>query len=128
MLQRYISKYLSAKLYNKQNNLLFNLTFQTHSCKQCGFRSYCSQKVRTLRNTERSLLYGKDKFFVKLRYSTQVDAQNKNGSIETLKDKAEITTSKKINVKLKPSELKRLLTLAEPEKWTLAGKLNYSNR
>lgn len=128
MLQRYICKYLSAKLYNKQNNIIFNLRFRTYSCKQCEFRSDCSQKVPTLRNTERSLLYKKDKFFVKLRYSTQVDAQNKNGSIETLKDKAEITTSKKINVKLKPSELRRLLTLAEPEKWTLAGKLNYSNK
>ncbi|XP_046967857.1 ATP-binding cassette sub-family B member 10, mitochondrial-like [Vanessa cardui] len=125
MLQRYICKNLYSKLCSRQRNILFNLTLQAHSCKQCGFKLYSSHKVQALRNNnERSLLHGNNRFLLKLKYySSQVDTQKKNGRVETIKDNTEIATSKKINVKLKPSELKRLLSLAEPEKWTLTGAI-----
>ncbi|GBP48717.1 ATP-binding cassette sub-family B member 10, mitochondrial [Eumeta japonica] len=55
-------------------------------------------------------------------YTTQVDAQKKNVQLENLKDSRSITTNNRINVKLKSSELKRLVGLAESEKWTLTGQ------
>lgn len=124
MLQRLLCKTFSLKLCSKQKNLQFKIPFQYHSCRQCGFRLYSSHKVSVLRNNnERTLFRGLDLVLINARYYTsQVDAQKKNGHIEALKDNAEIARSKKINVKLKPTELKRLFSLAEPEKWTLAGK------
>ncbi|XP_045773536.1 ATP-binding cassette sub-family B member 10, mitochondrial [Maniola jurtina] len=127
MLQRLLCKSLNIKVFGGQINLLFKLPPSSHSCEQCRFRLFSSQKLSTLRNNYgRTLFLGKDVYFGRPRYYTsQVDAQKKNEHIETIKDKTVIATSKKINVKLKPSELKRLLSLAEPEKWTLAGAIGF---
>lgn len=123
MFKRLLPIRLNFKVYNSHTYLYCQIPSRNQSCNHCGFRLYSSHKVSALRNYyERS-----DKrigiFYIKSRYYTsQVDAQKKNDSIATLKDKATIVPSKKINVKLKSSELKRLFNLAEPEKWTLAGK------
>lgn len=125
MLQRFLCKTFSLKLCSSQKNIYFKPALQYHSCKQCGFRLFSNHKVSVLRNNyERTLFRGRNLFLTNIRYYTsQVDAQKKNGHIEALKDNAEVIVPKKINVKLKISDLKRLLSLAEPEKWTLAGKL-----
>lgn len=124
MLQRLLCKSLNVKVCDRQINLLFKLPQSSHSCERSRIRLFSSQKVSALRNNyERTLFLERDVYFVKPKYySSQVDARKKNDPIETVKDKTVIATTKKINVKLKPSELKRLLSLAEPEKWTLAGK------
>lgn len=124
MLQRLFCKSFSVKNCGSQKKLLFKIPFHNHSCEQCRFRLYSSHKFTALQNNyERTLFCEKNLFFVRTRtYTSQIDAQKKNDHIETLKDKTQIATSKKINVKLKTSELKRLLSLAEPEKWTLTGK------
>ncbi|XP_023946980.2 ATP-binding cassette sub-family B member 10, mitochondrial [Bicyclus anynana] len=125
MLQRLLYSSLNVKICRRQINLLFKIPHSSHSCEQCRFRLYSSQKVSALRNNyERTLFFRKDVRLVKSRYYTsQVDVQKKSEHVETVKDKTVLAATKKINVKLKSSELKRLLTLAEPEKWTLAGAI-----
>ncbi|OWR45043.1 ATP-binding cassette sub-family B member 10, mitochondrial [Danaus plexippus] len=127
MLQRLFCKSFSVKNCGSQKKLLFKIPFHNHSCEQCRFRLYSSHKFTALQNNyERTLFCEKNLFFVRTRtYTSQIDAQKKNDHIETLKDKTQIATSKKINVKLKTSELKRLLSLAEPEKWTLTGAIGF---
>lgn len=126
MLQKLLTKSLDLKIPSRRVNLLLRTPIQTDACHQCGFRLY-SKEVPVLRNyCERTLFGGNDIFCMKTRYyASQVDAQKKNVSVESTNEKTTLTDSKKINVKLKPSEVKRLLSLAEPEKWTLTGKRVY---
>lgn len=124
MLQRLMFTSLKVKFTSRNKNLLCRLPLQSVSCHQCGFRLYSSQKVSVLQNSFERTFNRRGLFGVTVRYhSSQVDAQNKNDKVESLKSDVSHSTSKKINVKLKTSELKRLLGLAEPEKWKLTGKL-----
>lgn len=120
MLQRLLIN-LDVKISSRRANLLLRVPIARHSCHQCGYRLYFSHKAPVLRNyyerTPKNVL-----FHTKTRYfSSQVDVKNSNTPVETVKDKAAIAPSEKINVKLKTSELKRLFGLAAPEKWTLTG-------
>lgn len=120
MLQRLLIN-LDVKISSRRANLLLHVPIARHSCHQCGYRLYFSHKAPVLRNyyerTPKNVL-----FHTKTRYfSSQVDVKNSNTPVETVKDKAAIAPSEKINVKLKTSELKRLFGLAAPEKWTLTG-------
>lgn len=125
MLQRILCKTFNLKLCSSQRIICFKTAVQYHSWKQRKFRLFSNNKVPVLRNSyERTLFRGRNLFYVNTRYYTsQVDAQKKNGHIETLKSNTEVTVPKKVNIRLKISDLKRLFSLAEPEKWTLAGKL-----
>ncbi|KAG7302029.1 hypothetical protein JYU34_013484 [Plutella xylostella] len=124
MLQRLMFTSLKVKFTSRNKNLLCRLPLQSVSCHQCGFRLYSSQKVSVLQNSFERTFNRRGLFGVTVRYhSSQVDAQNKNDKVESLKSDVSHSTSKKINVKLKTSELKRLLGLAEPEKWKLTGAI-----
>lgn len=124
MLQRLIHSSFELKISRRHSHLLFNVPPKAHLCHQCGSRLYSRHKVPLLRNYYERTFYNKNALFnFKLRcYTSQVDAQKKNEHVENVTEKKAIETSKKINVKLKTSELKRLFTLAEPERWTLAGE------
>ncbi|XP_030036699.2 ATP-binding cassette sub-family B member 10, mitochondrial isoform X1 [Manduca sexta] len=125
MFQRLICNF-ELKLSSKQANILFRVPLKNNLCHQCGFRLY-GQKAAVLRNCYNRTF--PDRFGIynlRLRYYTsQVDVQKKNDHIEKLKDQATLATSKKINAKLKPSEIKRLFGLAEPEKWTLTAAIGF---
>ncbi|KAJ0176046.1 hypothetical protein K1T71_008220 [Dendrolimus kikuchii] len=124
MLQRIINRSFELKISSKQMNLLYNVPVKNNLCLNCGFRLYSGHRTPVLRNYYERTHFKRNEFNLILRYYTsQVDAQKKN-DIVTLKDKS-LDTSKKINVKLKTSELKRLLSLAEPEKWTLTGAIGF---
>ncbi|XP_075976553.1 ATP-binding cassette sub-family B member 10, mitochondrial isoform X2 [Anticarsia gemmatalis] len=127
MLQRLIQSKFELKLSSRHTNLLFSFSTKSSLCHQCGIRLYSRHKVPVLRNYFERNFYNRNGLCnLKLRYYTsQVDAQKKNDHIESIKDKTALETSKKINVKLKTSELKRLFGLAEPEKWTLAGAIGF---
>lgn len=123
MLQRLIYSTFELKISRKNSQLLFNIPSKAPLCQQCGSRLYSRYMVPAKRNIyERNFINKYGLFNYKFRcYTTEVDAQKKNEQFESVKEKNPIETTKKINVKLKTSELKRLFTLAEPEKWTLAG-------
>lgn len=123
MLQRLIYSSFELNISRKNSRLLFNIPTSAPLCQQCGSRLYSRYKVPVIRNIyERTFSNKYGLYNYKFRcYTTQVDAQKKNEPFESVKEKNPIETTKKINVKLKTSELKRLFTLAEPEKWTLAG-------
>ncbi|KAJ8719692.1 hypothetical protein PYW08_011867 [Mythimna loreyi] len=125
MLQRLIYSSFELKISRKNSRLLFNIPTRAPLCQQCGSRLYSRYKVPVVRNFyERTFSNKYGLFNYKFRcYTTQVDAQKNNEQFESVKEKNPIETTKKINVKLKTSEIKRLLTLAEPEKWTLAGAI-----
>ncbi|XP_013194950.2 ATP-binding cassette sub-family B member 10, mitochondrial [Amyelois transitella] len=127
MLQRFIHIQLNSKISLGSVNLFCRLSSQSASCNHCGFRLYSSHKVPALRNYyERSLDKRSSIFCMKTRYYTsQVDAQKKNNHFEALKEKQTVVPANKINVKLKGSELKRLFSLAEPEKWTLTSAIGF---
>ncbi|XP_072931322.1 ATP-binding cassette sub-family B member 10, mitochondrial [Epargyreus clarus] len=127
MLQKLLTNSLDVKISSRRVNLLFRTATISHSCRQCGFRLYSCNRTPELRNYyERTLFGGNDIFCIKTRfYTSQVDAQKKNEAIETVRAKTTIEASKKINAKLKPSEVKRLFSLAEPEKWTLTGAIGF---
>lgn len=124
MLQRLILCKLELQISSKHTRTLFSSSIRNNLCHECGTRLYFCHKVPVLRNILGRNFYNRNGLFnFKLRYyTTQVDTQKKNEHIESIKDKTALETTKKINVKLKTSELKRLFGLAEPEKWTLAGK------
>ena len=126
MLQRLIYSSFELKISRKHTQLLFNIPTKVSLCQQCGSRLYSRYKAPVLRNIyERNYPNKYGLFNYKFRcYTTQVDTQKKTETFESVKEKNPIETTKKINVKLKTSELKRLFTLAEPEKWTLAGKFS----
>lgn len=112
---------LELKISSRHTNLWHKIQYKKYLCYQCGVRFY-SHKPKT-QNCDRTFLNKNRAFHFKLRYYTsQIDAQKNEEPIENLKNKTTLVTGKKINVKLKTSELKRLLGLAEPEKWTLTGK------
>lgn len=123
MLQRVIHSSFEFKICSRKSNFLTRVQSNYNLCFQCGSRLYSRSRVPAFLNYyERSFPNRNGLFNIRLRYYTsQVDAQKKNEHIESVKDKPTITTSKKINVKLKPSELRRLFSLAEPEKWTLTS-------
>jgi hypothetical protein len=121
MLPRLLHIRLDVKLLSRRTNILFSIPINRQSCNQCGSRLFSSHKVvnyfdKSPYNRNR-LLWNKLRY-----YSSQVDAEKKSETLDIVKEKSTLDSSKKINVKLKKSELKRLITLAEPEKWTLAGK------
>lgn len=122
MLQRLIHINFSVKVSSKSGNLLCLFPPRRGACHQCGSRLYSSHKVSSLRSCYDRTSVRNCLYLSRTRYCTsQVDAQKKAEHIEALKPKASLTSAKKINVKLKTSELKRLLGLAEPEKWKLTG-------
>ncbi|XP_047028238.1 ATP-binding cassette sub-family B member 10, mitochondrial [Helicoverpa zea] len=127
MLQRLIYNSFELKISRKNTQFLFNIPTRAPLCQQCGSRLYSRYKVPVVRNYYERTFHNRHGLFnYKLRcYTTQVDAQKKNEHIESVKEKNPLETTKKINVKLKTSELKRLFTLAEPEKWTLAGAIGF---
>lgn len=124
MLQRIIHSSFEFKICSRKSNFLLRVPTNSKLCYQCGSRLYSRSRVPAFLNYyERSFPNRNGLFNIRLRYYTsQVDAQKKNEHIETRKDKSTLTTSNKINVKLKPTELRRLFSLAEPEKWTLTSK------
>lgn len=124
MLQRLLHIRLDVKISSRHSNLLFGTPIQSQPCNQCGFRLFSSHKAIALRNYyEKSSFIRNGIFCIRPRYfSSQVDAEKKNDVVDCTKTKVTLETSKKINTKLKTPELKRLFTLAEPEKWTLAGE------
>ncbi|VVC95380.1 unnamed protein product [Leptidea sinapis] len=120
MLQNLLTKGIHYKISSRTSQYFNLASGQLQSCKLC-VRLYSSHKSVLPSYYGRTLL--KHSSIKRTRhYTSQVDAHKKDGAVE-LKDKAEIATSKKINVKLKPTEVKRLFTLAEPEKWTLTGAI-----
>lgn len=126
MLQRLLHIRFDVKISSRHSNLLFGKPIiQSQSCNQCGFRLFSSHKAIALRNYyEKSSFIRNGVFCIRPRFfSSQVDAEKKSDQVDCAKAKVTLETSKKINVKLKTPELRRLFTLAEPEKWTLAGKL-----
>lgn len=124
MLQRVIHSSFEFKICSSKSNFLTRVPTKSNLCFQCGSRLYSRSRVPAFINYyERSFPNRNGLFNIRLRYYTsQVDAQKKNDTIENIKDKPTLTTSRKINVKLKPTELRRLFSLAEPEKWTLTSK------
>lgn len=127
MLQRLIYSSFELKISRKNTQLLFNIPTKASLCQQCGTRLYSRYKAPVIRNYYERNFYNKyGTFNPKIRlYTTQVDAEKKNEHIESVKDKNAIVSTKKINVKLKTSDIKRLFSLAEPEKWTLAGAISF---
>lgn len=124
MLQRLVHVTLNVKVCNRYNTLLFGIPFRSQARHHCGFRLYSSHKVSALRNYyERTAIGGNGLTLFKHRfYSSQVDTQGKNAQVESVHLRTTIDTSKKVDLKSKTSELKRLFSLAAPEKWTLTGK------
>lgn len=124
MLQRLVHITLNVKICNRHNPLLFGIPFWSQARHNCGFRLYSSHKVSALRNYyERTAIKGSGLISLKSRfYSSQVDTQRNNAQFESVNLKTSIGKSKKVDLRSKSSELKRLLSLAAPEKWTLTGK------
>ncbi|XP_026731164.1 ATP-binding cassette sub-family B member 10, mitochondrial [Trichoplusia ni] len=127
MLQRLIYNSIELKLSGRQH-LLFSIPNKAHLCHQCGSRLNSRYKVPDLLNYYKKSFYNRNGLFnLKLRcYSTQVDApKTKEQILDPITEKKTLNSSKKINVKLKTSELKRLFDLAKPEKWTLTGAIGF---
>ncbi|CAH0686262.1 unnamed protein product [Spodoptera exigua] len=128
MLQRLIYSSFELKISRKNSQLLFNIPTTTKWCQECGTRLYSRYKAPVVirNNYERNFCNKYAAFNHKIRwYTTQVDAEKKSEHIESVKEKKAIESTKKINVKLKTSDIKRLFSLAEPEKWTLAGAIGF---
>lgn len=122
MLQRLLQIRFDAKISSRHTNILFRLPFQNQSC-HCG-RLYSGRQIIWLRNAaEEAATFKSGISCVKARsFSSPVDSQKKDTSINALNNKGTLEAAKKINVKLKTSDLKRLFNLAAPEKWNLTGK------
>ncbi|XP_068628201.1 ATP-binding cassette sub-family B member 10, mitochondrial [Battus philenor] len=127
MLQRIIHTTFNVRICNRQNAILFRIPVRNQSSHYCGFRLYSSHKVSALRNYyERTSLAGNRlPFFSPKFYSSQVDTQGKNGQVESIQSKTTMETSKRVDLKSKKSEIKRLFSLAAPEKWTLTGAIGF---
>ncbi|XP_013173003.1 PREDICTED: ATP-binding cassette sub-family B member 10, mitochondrial-like [Papilio xuthus] len=127
MLQRLVHVTLNVKVCNRHNPLLFGIPFRSQARHHCGFRLYSSHKVSALRNYyERTAIRGSGLMSLKSRiYSSQVDTQRKNAQLESVHLRTTIGTSKKVDLKSKTSEVKRLFSLAAPEKWTLTGAIGF---
>lgn len=126
MLQRLVHRSFDLKISSRQINSLYTVSVKTKFCEYCGFRLYTGHNTPALRNYyERVLPVKPNACNLRLRYYTsQADVQKKN-DILTLKEKPSVDTSIKVNIKLKTSELTRLLSLAKPEKWTLTGAIGF---
>lgn len=122
MLQRLLQIKLDTKITSRHTKILFRLPFQNQSC-HCGVRLYTGRKIIWLQNAAETADFKSGISCVKARsFASQVDAQKKETSINVLNNKGTLEAAKKINVKLKTSDLKRLFNLAAPEKWNLTGK------
>lgn len=122
MLQRLLQIRFDAKISSSHMNMLLRLPFQNQSC-HCGVRLYSDRKITWLRTAAEAAAFRSGISCVKSRsFASQVDAEKKETSVNALNNKGTLEAAKKINVKLKTSELKRLLNLAAPEKWNLTGK------
>lgn len=123
MLQRLIRVNLNIKICSRHNELLLRIPVRNQSTHNCGFRLYSSHKVSALRNYyERTSLRYNGLFLKPRLYSSQVETQNRDRQIDSIHSKNAVETTKKIDLKSKTSEIKRLFSLAAPEKWTLTGK------
>lgn len=125
MFQRLIHNSFELKMYSKSTYFLLGLPSKFNKCYQCRFRLYSQHRMQpALPSYYERLFSSRPRLFnIRLRhYSSQIDTHKKNDDVENLKEKETLDTSKKINVKLKPTEVKRLFGLAEPEKWTLTGE------
>ncbi|XP_063385198.1 ATP-binding cassette sub-family B member 10, mitochondrial [Cydia fagiglandana] len=124
MLQRLLVNF-NVRISSRRTHVLFDLPIAKHSCHHCGHRLYFSHKAPVFRNYYERASHSRNGIFnTRTRYySSQVEVKTKSEPIETAKVNSTIVGSKKINVKLKPSELKRLFGLAAPEKWTLTGAI-----
>lgn len=128
MFQRLIHYSFELKMYNRNTYFLLKFPSKVNKCYQCGYRLYSHHRIPpALPSNYERLFTSKPRFFnIRLRhYTSQVDARKKNDHVADLNQKESLNTSKKINVKLKPTELKRLFGLAEPEKWTLTGECSF---
>nr|ASS36019.1 ABCB10 [Samia ricini] len=115
---------IELKISSRHKNYLFRNVVKSNLCQQCEFYLSCHKLPVILGRYERTLPNRHELVHLRLRYlSSEVDAQKKNDHIDSIKNKLE--ASKKINVKLKTSELKRLFGLAEPEKWTLSAAIGF---
>ncbi|CAK1582701.1 unnamed protein product [Parnassius mnemosyne] len=123
MIQRLIHVSLNLKVCSKHNHLLFRIPILRQSVHHCGFRLYSSHKVSALRNYyERTFISSnRIKFIWSRFYSSQVNTQKNDSQTDSLNSK----TTKKIDLKSKTSEFKRLFSLAAPEKWTLTGAIGF---
>lgn len=122
MLQRLLQIRFDAKISSMHTNILFRLPFQNPSC-HCGVRLYSGRKIIWLRTAAEATTFKNRISCVKARcFASHKDALKKETSIDTLNNKGTLAAAKKINVKLKTSDLKRLFNLAAPEKWNLTGK------
>lgn len=128
MLQRLLQIRFDTKIYNSRHtNILFRVPFQSQSC-HCGVRLYSGRKAFWLRTSAETGPFKSGISCMKVRtLATQVDTQKKETSVKPLNNKTALDADKKINVKLKTSELKRLFNLAAPEKWNLSGKYTTQN-
>ncbi|CAG9788382.1 unnamed protein product [Diatraea saccharalis] len=123
MLQRLLQVRLDVRISIRSTKSLLRIPVRSQSCNQCKFRLFSSHK--DVKYYEKSSFSRARIFWFKPRYfSTQVDAEKKTDAVDCVKESS-LKSSKKINVKLKTSELRRLLTLAGPEKWTLAGAISF---
>lgn len=125
LLQRIIHNSFDSILCNRKVNIFLSNSTRSILCFQCGSRFFSRSRVPGLLNYyERSFFPNRNGLFsARLRYYTsEINAEKKNEHIANIKDKPSLTDTNKINVKLKPSELRRLFTLAEPEKWKLTSK------
>lgn len=125
-----LSRLLSSLEYKILNSSLY--LFRRSSQKYC-FQSHCKFHCNhkfCIRNHYERATYKRISLicFNPRTYTSQVDAQKNETSIENIKKSSELQTKKKINVKLKASEFRRLLSLAQPEKFTLAGTIIILNK
>ncbi|CAH0400233.1 unnamed protein product [Chilo suppressalis] len=123
MLQRLLQVRLDLIISSRHTNLLLRIPIKSQSCNHCKFRLLSSHK--DVKYYEKSSFNKTRILWIKPRYfSSQVDADKKSEPTDCVNESS-LKPTKKINVKLKTSELKRLFTLAEPEKWTLAGAISF---
>ncbi|XP_026323279.1 ATP-binding cassette sub-family B member 10, mitochondrial-like, partial [Hyposmocoma kahamanoa] len=123
MLQRLLQIRFDAKISSRHTNILFRLPFQNQSC-HCGVRLYSGRQIIWLRNAAEAPAFKGGISCVKARsFASEVDTQKKDTSINALNNKGSLEADKKINVKLKTSDIKRLFNLAAPEKWNLTGAI-----
>ncbi|KAJ2951631.1 hypothetical protein O0L34_g13789 [Tuta absoluta] len=124
MLQRLLQIRFVSKIPSRHTKLLHIIPLQIQKQCQCTVRLCSNRSVfSSLHYYERTAARN-GLFCVKSRYySSQVDSKKQAHTV-VMKEKTGLDT-KKINVKLKSSEIKRLFTLASPEKWTLTAAIGF---
>ncbi|KAL4715629.1 hypothetical protein ACJJTC_006208 [Scirpophaga incertulas] len=114
----------TIQLSSKHTHIFLKIPHRIQSCNQCGFRLFSSYKDVRFNENLNIIKHRINK--IKPRYlSSHINTEKNSEIVNSTKENSELDSSKKITVKLKKTELKRLLTLAEPEKWTLAGAISF---